>query len=319
MDKSLVTEKNRGKVHAVTLEILTVNEETSEATASVETSSDRKPRDSELDIYGLTHIGHLRKTNQDHFLISMLRREVRIMQTSLRKTPDDSSTERLALLACVADGVGSSVMGEEAARLAVERVMTYVMDSANCYYASDETDGESLSRSLAKAAMRVHADIAKERAEGPIEASNMATTLTLWLGVWPKAYLVQVGDSRCYVMRGGVLAQISRDQTMAQDLVEMGAMTRTQAEHSPLSHVLSSAIGGETALPVVTMMEQSWDSIGLLCSDGLTKHVSDEQITHRLKTMTSAKQVCETLLQDALDAGGSDNVTIVVGRPKATS
>ncbi len=318
MEKSLVTEKNRDKVHRVTLEKLTVNEQSSVApAAAVETSSERKPRDSELDIYGLTHIGHLRKTNQDHFLISMLRREVRIMQTSLRTAPDDSSTERLALLACVADGVGSSVMGEEAARLAVERIMAYVMESANCYYASDEMDGESLSRSLAKAAMRVHADIAKERAEGPIEASNMATTLTLWLGVWPKAYLVQVGDSRCYVMRGGVLAQISRDQTMAQDLVEMGAMTRTQAERSPLSHVLSSAIGGETALPVVTMMEQSWDSIGLLCSDGLTKHVSDEQITHRLNTMTSAKQVCETLLQDALDAGGSDNVTIVVGRPKA--
>ena len=146
MEKSLVTEKNRDKVKRVTLEKLTVNEQTSVApAAAVETSSERKPRDSELDIYGLTHIGHLRKTNQDHFLISMLRREVRIMQTSLRTAPDDSSTERLALLACVADGVGSSVMGEEAARLAVERILAYVMESANCYYASDEMDGEFLS------------------------------------------------------------------------------------------------------------------------------------------------------------------------------
>jgi serine/threonine protein phosphatase PrpC len=78
--------------------------------------------------------------------------------------------------------------------------------------------------------------------------------------------------------------------------------------------VLSSAIGGEEAAPVITQFDQSWDQVGLLCSDGLTKHVSDGRIAERLRTMTSAKQVCETLLQDALDAGGSDNITIVVGR-----
>ena len=276
----------------------------------------RKPLDSELDIHGLTHVGKQRKENQDHFLISILRRDAKVVQTSLPSASLASSTERLALLACVADGVGGSDMGEEAARLAIARVMSYVVESANCYYAADESDGGALSRSLVNAALRVHADIAQARADGAAHASHMATTLTLWLGVWPKAYLVQVGDSRCYVMRGNVLTQISRDQTIAQDLVEMGAMTRLQAEHSPLAHVLSSAIGSETALPVVTMMQQSWDNIGLLCSDGLSKHVTDEQIAERLRTMTSAKQVCETLLQDALDGGGSDNITIIVGRPR---
>lgn len=276
----------------------------------------RKPLDSELDIYGLTHVGKRRKENQDHFLISILRRDAKVVLTSLPPMSLPSSTERLALLACVADGVGSSEMGEEAARLTIARVMSYVVESANCYYASDESDGEALSQSLVKAALRVHADIAQERDAGSAHTNHMATTLTLWLGVWPKAYLVQVGDSRCYLMRSGVLSQISRDQTMAQDLVEMGAMSRLQAEHSPLAHVLSSAIGSETALPVVTIMQQSWDNIGLLCSDGLTKHVSDEQIAERLRTMTSAKQACEALLQDALDGGGSDNITIIVGRPR---
>jgi protein phosphatase len=100
-----------------------------------------------------------------------------------------------------------------------------------------------------------------------------------------------------------------------QDLVDAGVLTRTQALRSPLNNVLSSAIGGEEAMPVVTRMEQGWDLIGMLCSDGLTKHVSDEQIADRLRHMTSAKQACEALLQDALDAGGSDNITIVIGRP----
>jgi protein phosphatase len=143
----------------------------------------------------------------------------------------------------------------------------------------------------------------------------MATTLTVWLDVWPYAYLLQVGDSRCYILRDGKLSQISRDQTVVQDLVDAGVLTQSQAMRSPLSHVLSSAIGGQEAAPVITRFEQTWDQVGLLCSDGLTKHVSDERIAEVLRTMTSARQACETLLQEALDAGGSDNITIVIGRP----
>jgi protein phosphatase len=142
----------------------------------------------------------------------------------------------------------------------------------------------------------------------------MATTLTLWIGVWPWSYLLQVGDSRCYVYHGDRLTQISRDQTMAQELVDQGILTRSDADNSRWAHVLSSAIGGQQTAPVVTRFRQSWRSVGLLCSDGLTKHVSDERIEERLRTMTSAKQVCEDLLQDALDDGGTDNITIIVGR-----
>jgi serine/threonine protein phosphatase PrpC len=277
-------------------------------------SAVRKPRDSELDVYGLTHRGNVRQENQDHFLISSLRRQVIIHQTSLPPADTQSSNDRLAFLAVVADGVGSSVMGGEASRQAVEGILTYVSACANVYYGLEGSDDTALNTALADAAMRVHAGIAKERAEGLPEARGMATTLTLWLGVWPYAYLLQVGDSRCYILRGGVLTQLSRDQTIVQDLVDAGVLTQTQAMKSPLANVLSSAIGGEEALPVVTRLEQGWNDVGLMCSDGLTKHVSDEQIADRLRNMTSAKQVCEALLQDALDAGGTDNITIVVGR-----
>jgi protein phosphatase len=152
------------------------------------------------------------------------------------------------------------------------------------------------------------------RSTGDPERSGMATTLTLWLGVWPRADLLQIGDSRCYLLRNGTLTQISRDQTLAQDLVDQGAITRTDAHHTRWANVLASAIGGPQAAPVVTRLEQVWGDVGLLCSDGLTKHVSDERIRERLLSMTSAKQACESLLQDALDAGGSDNVTVLVGR-----
>lgn len=81
-----------------------------------------------------------------------------------------------------------------------------------------------------------------------------------------------------------------------------------------LANVLSSALGGGESEPVVTRLDSEWGVAHLLCSDGLTKHVSDEQIASRLGAMTSAKQVCEQLLQDALDDGGSDNITIIVGK-----
>ncbi len=83
---------------------------------------------------------------------------------------------------------------------------------------------------------------------------------------------------------------------------------------SHLSHVLSSSIGGSQTVPLVTCIEDSWQNVGMMCSDGLTKHVSDDQIAERMRTMTSAKQVCKQLLQDALDDGGTDNITIIVGR-----
>jgi serine/threonine protein phosphatase PrpC len=142
----------------------------------------------------------------------------------------------------------------------------------------------------------------------------MATTLTLWMGVWPWYYLVQVGDSRYYLYRDGKLTQVTRDQTIAQDLLDQGVFTRAMAARSQYSNVLSSALGGDTAAPVVTRMRADWNNVHLLCTDGLTRHVSDERIAERLAAMTSAKSVCEQLVQDALDGGGSDNVSIIVGR-----
>ena len=97
-------------------------------------------------------------------------------------------------------------------------------------------------------------------------------------------------------------------------MVDEGIMSPSMSQNSPLQHVLSSSIGGAHTSPVVTRMANKWDNVHLLCTDGLTKHVTDERITERLRTMTSARQVCQDLLQDALDDGGTDNITVVVGR-----
>ena len=273
----------------------------------------RKPRAHEIDYFGLTHPGKVRKTNQDHFLICELKKQMDVHLTSL---PDPGSlvdAERIAFLAMVADGVGSHHAGEEASRLALAGVTRYVSQALHCYYTADTTDNDTFAQVLEESALQCHQQLAELGATDR-DRRGMATTLTLWIGIWPYAYLLQVADSRFYLLRNGELTQVSRDQTMAQELIDQGVFTRTDAGSTRWANVLSSALGGQQSAPVVTRLEQDWGNVGLLCSDGLTKHVPDEQIRERLLHMMSAKQVCEDLLHDALAAGGTDNVTIIVGR-----
>ena len=219
----------------------------------------------------------------------------------VRHNNEDSLIANPPLVA-VADGVGGQNAGEVASALAVDVLEEWI--------ATLERDGgDKLREAASDAHRRIYA-----RAQAETQLHGMATTLTLWMGVWPWYYLLQVGDSRYYLWRDGALTQVTRDQTIAQDLVDQGVFTRTIANRSQFAHVLSSSIGGEQTAPVVTRLRADWRNVHLLCSDGLTKHVSDERIAERLASMTNAQQVCEQLLQDALDDGGSDNITIIVGR-----
>lgn len=274
---------------------------------------ERRPRDDEIDAYGLTHVGKVRRQNQDHFLIGQLRGRLWVGISSL-KTEDSLplDEERVASIMVVADGVGGGQKGEEASRLVVEEIAQYVQESARCYFRSDEYEGD-FSKALEAGAKRIHTNL-RQRGDSDPATMGMATTLTLLIVVWPYTYLLQVGDSRYYRLSHGKLSQISRDQTVAQALVDQGILTPTLGQVSPLSNVLASSIGGPQTAPVVTRMRAEWNNVHLLCSDGLTKHVSDEQIADRLRNMKSARQVCEQLLQDALDGGGVDNITVLVGR-----
>lgn len=273
----------------------------------------RKPTDAELDNYGMTHQGKVRKENQDHFLLASIYKRLQIISSSLPPSlqPKDAE-DRVAYVAMVADGVGGGAGGQVAAATAVESAMQYVNDSMACYLGREDNE-TGFADALQRAALRSHEAIL-ERREALAETRAMATTLTLFLGVWPRYYLLQVGDSRYYRWREGKLMQITRDQTFAQALVDSGALTPEAAGQSRLAHILSSALGAEETLPVVTPMDADWRNVHLLCSDGLTKHVSEARIGEILGTMTSAKQACEQLIQEALDGGGTDNITVVIGR-----
>lgn len=272
-----------------------------------------KPRDDEIDVFGLSHPGKVRAQNQDHFVLATIHKRVHVLQTNLtaqERLPMED--ERLAYLAMVADGVGGAEGGDEASTVALETAMQYMARSTDCYYRADGNDTDFI-LALQDAALESHKAVI-EHARIVAEGRPMATTLTLFMGVWPWYYLLQVGDSRYYLYRDRTLTQVTRDQTIAQELLDQGVFTRAMADRSQYSNVLSSSIGGEAAVPVITRLRADWHNVHLLCTDGLTKHVTDERIAERLGGMTSAREGCEQLLADALDAGGTDNISIIIGR-----
>jgi len=263
-----------------------------------------------LDCHGASHTGRVRSRNEDHFAIVALQHHARLIQTSLE---DTAFLERLARPAAyvflAADGVAGLAGGEEASRLAVGTLVEYLSEAANCYQGPD-VEGEQefidrLSAGVERAHRRLHERYGTKH--GP------ATTLTMVTLVWPRAYVVHVGDSRGYLLRRGRLRQFTADQTMGDLFVDIGKASEEQAKKLGLYNILSSAVGSDMT-PAVGVVDLEPDDALLLCTDGLTKHVPDARITELLASAADAASACRALVEDALEQGGSDNVTVVVAR-----
>ena len=276
-------------------------------------SRDVRPEDADLDLFGITHPGLQRAENQDHFLLARVYPQIEVDGTSL---PDVSILplrgRRLGTVLLVADGVGGATDGGAAARLATEAITRYVADTFRCYHATGAGKDDEFFAALRDAALQAHDAVRAESVSRGDDAS-LATTLTLGIGVWPWLYVVQVGDSRAYIYTHGALHQVTHDQTLAQNLVDQGVWKPEIAERSPLAHVLSSALGATEAVPVVSRVDVTERGcVVLFCTDGLTKHVSNDEIARECARMTSAEQLGRHLLQMALDRGGSDNISIII-------
>ena len=274
-----------------------------------------KPRDKDLDFFGITHQGKVRKDNQDHFLVATLHKTMRVRVTSL-PNPEllEMPSQRVASVGMVCDGVGGHAGGETASRSAIEAVTSYVTNSVECLL--DEPHGgtaETFVDALRKTAKAAHELIAeKARASG--DRKGMATTITMALAVWPNVYLLQVGDSRAYRFRLGRLEQLTRDQTMAQELLASGVLTPEQAARSPYSNVLSSSLGGATWTPEVSHSDLRHGDIFLLCTDGLTTMLDDQQILSIILDGEGGVGQTEQLIDAANRSGGEDNTTAILLR-----
>jgi PPM family protein phosphatase len=265
-----------------------------------------------IESFGLTDVGKVRKNNEDQFLIARARKSLRIDQTSLTDlSPFDRLQTSGAHIFVVADGVGGLVGGELASGAAVEALAEHIGETIGCFYSLDvEAEHDFLDR-LQGAVERSHERVLKQYAS---EGKGPATTLTMVTLMWPRAYVVHVGDSRVYYLRGGRLRQITRDQTAAEDLVDRGLMTEEQARKTGLKNVLTSAVGSGELTPSIGLVDLEPGDVLLLCTDGLTKHVSDDGISAILMRGESAEDMARQLVRAAIAEGGTDNVTVIVGR-----
>lgn len=263
-----------------------------------------------LDMAGLTDVGRVRQTNEDHFVIATVSKAVAVDATSL---PGTALTGRLgsanALLFAVADGVGGRPGGELASEWAVTALLDYLGHTAECFQGLDPAREDQLFGRLEETIAKVHERLLAGAGSNGDKAP--ATTLTLILLAWPRAYLVHVGDTRAYVRRHGRLQRLTRDQTVGEYLVGVGAWTEEQAARPGPAAALASAVGGSELIPVVGLIDLERGDSLLLCTDGLHKHVPDERLEQVLASADSAERSSRILLAEALAAGGTDNVTIV--------
>jgi PPM family protein phosphatase len=270
-----------------------------------------------VDVAGATDTGKVRQKNEDQYLIASLRRVIEIEESSI---PTEGRLEfargATALLLLVADGVGGNKGGREASSRTLDTIVRYVAGSSVFFSNLGEESHRALLHDLALSVQWSHAAVRNEAASRT-SLESMATTLTMAFALWPKVYVVQVGDSRCYHLRGATLTQVTRDQTVAQDMVDQGLLPASAAERSPLSHILSQAVGGSSASeiwPTIVSLDLEAGDILLLCTDGLTKHVAEPRIAELVGRAGSASEACAALVDAALTDGGSDNVTMVVAR-----
>ena len=281
----------------------------------VEVSAEPRPPMSEIDTFGLTHRGKVRPTNNDHFLIASFHRKLRVHHTSVPAGIDDQETQSRGFLFLVADGVGGLESAGDGSALALETLAQHLLHATEICSEMVLSQEEKSTLELREAVLQAHhalVDMAKEAGGKP------ATTLTMYAGFWPRAFIVHVGDSRGYVFRDGQLTRFTSDQTYEQLMLESGAIKPGSPEAARLKHVLWSAVGNDEVVPQIVLTDVTRRDVILVCSDGLTKHVTEEEIRERLSRDETAEENVRALVNLALDRGGTDNVTAVVGkvRPK---
>lgn len=269
-----------------------------------------------MDCFGQTDRGLRRATNEDHFLIADLNKALRIHQTSLNF--DDEETlfgVSQGMMLLVADGMGGHAAGEHASRLTVESLTSSILNCMPWFFSRDAEGDDDLRASLERALHRCQERLQQEAKAHP-SVEGMGTTLTAAYVHWPRATVVHAGDSRCYLLRGGQLRQITRDHNLAQQFIEASETQSPDVLHSRWANVLWNAIGSgkEKVKPEVHQFDLQLGDVLLLCTDGLPKHVADREIKESLERNLDARASCQLLIAEAIARGGTDNVTAVIAR-----
>lgn len=260
-----------------------------------------------IDYAAITHPGKVRKNNEDAYLLSALDGEEPIINAPAQplKVGDPG------LLVAVADGMGGAAAGEVASREGLAAVALHLFGHWGRLAPGRRRESDLLV--ALESAVEKASDAVLRYSDDDRTARGMGSTLTaaiLWEG---RVYVAQIGDSRAYLLRQGVLHQITEDQTLVNDLVAQGTLTREQARTHPQRNMITQALGSPQPLRVaLTRLALRRGDRLLCCSDGLHGEVPDARIEEVLARDLTPRQCLEHLLEDALAHGARDNVTGVV-------
>jgi protein phosphatase len=267
----------------------------------------------EIDVDARSHSGYRRANNEDHFFVTRLGRTLKTMITSLPAEDVPARTEEVNYVMVVADGMGGHAAGEIASRMAISALVSLALDVPDWIFKVDDEHATEIERRARKYVQEVGAMLV-ERGRRDAALHGMGTTLTAVRSFGRDLLITHVGDSRAYLLRAGGLHRLTRDHTFAQLLVDSGHLAPGEVAGSRHRHVLTNALGGaieDVQVDTDQLQLEDGDRL-LLCSDGLTDLVDDQTITNILRETTRSSDACERLVQQALDNGGRDNVTVIV-------
>ena len=262
--------------------------------------------------FGLSDRGKVRETNEDQFLIALLVKALQLERTSLPQAKVQHSSDRSHLFV-VADGMGGHVGGQKASALAIDSVESFVLHTFKWFDQCRGNEQDQVLADFQSALGRANARVLAEAAKSP-ELRGMGTTVTLAYSLNNELFVAHVGDSRCYLCRHGTLYRLTRDHTVVEELIRHGVLSAEEAAHHCLRHVITNAVGAnspDVKVEVHKVHLEGGDRV-LLCSDGLTNMVTDEEINQILQTGGEPEQACKQLVTCANEAGGKDNITVVV-------
>ena len=258
-------------------------------------------------VFGRTDVGQMREHNEDAFVVADLTRGNATLQPEVRS----HSVGARGSLFMVADGMGGAAAGEIASAMAIEGVLREVTESLS---ATEPPTEDAFATAIKRATATANAEIHAFAIEHP-EFRGMGTTATVAGVLGDTVYLAQVGDSRAYLVRGGVAAQITKDQSLMQKLVEAGELTQEEAEQSERRNIILQALGPEPNIKVdLTAQQLRRGDVLVLCSDGLSGQVRTEDIARVVTDEQDLMAACKRLIDMANEAGGPDNITVIAAR-----
>ncbi len=271
---------------------------------------------------GLTDMGQKRVVNQDQFLIAQLNKSMLIGTTSLLiDTAERLFGKSQGNLMLVADGMGGHVAGEFASQMAINSMVERLLNEVHWFFKINIDAEHEFIESLKSMLKATHQEIQKA---GRNDAAlfGMGTTLTMAYLVWPKMYVLHAGDSRCYLVRKGVVDRLTTDHTLARKMVDAGGMKPEDEEGSRWSNVLWNVLGGKSDAELTAEVRSVTLEVGdaiVMCSDGLHRHLSEQRMVEVLNEFVSAREACEEFVRIANEAGGEDNITAIVSRPQPST